>query len=90
MKATRKHKATSSTAAKSDEKPEAPATRDMLDAAQVKLRAADAISDLVAMLEVHKAVDSLKQHTLSTAMLHTGGLIEEARELIGKAEAGHD
>jgi hypothetical protein len=70
---------------------EAPATipsrNDMFDAAQVKLRDAAAISDPVAMLEIHEGVDSLTRHTLSTTMLHVEELLDEASKMFSKAQA---
>lgn len=72
-------------------KPVTPATtpsrKDMFDAAQVKLRAAAAISDLVAMLEIHNGVDSLTRHTLSTTMLHVEELVDEASKMFSEAQA---
>jgi hypothetical protein len=62
-----------------------PSRTEMFDAAQVKLGAAAAISDLVAMLEIHEGVDSLKQNTLSTTMLHVEELIDEAKQMLMKA-----
>ena len=70
-----------------DEAPASIPSRDeVFNEAQIKLRAAVAISDLVGMLHVHNAVDSLNEHTLSTTMLHVEELISEASEMFDQVQ----
>ena len=58
----------------------------ILDEANLKLKSAEAVSDLLAMTHVYH-VDGIKDGTVGTAALLVTDLIDEARELIGKAEA---
>lgn len=70
---------------------EAPATipsrNDMFDAAHLRLGAARAIVDAVAMLDVSGNTDSLKTGSLTACLMHVDGLLDEARQMFMDAQA---
>lgn len=70
---------------------EAPATiptsNDLFDAACLKIGAAGAIIDVLAMLNVASSLDSLKTGSLTTCLLQADELLDEAKAIFSKAQA---
>jgi hypothetical protein len=60
---------------------------DMFDAASLKLGAAQAIVDVVVMLNVADSLDSLRPDSLTDCLMHADKLLDEAKEMFCKAHS---